>query len=80
MDYTRNLRQHYFILATNASGLFSPWLFSKREEGTGFHAAKPFDNVLCSKSKTMMFLATTKGKTVITNVFRVAVLHARLYI
>ena len=30
------------------------------EEGTGFHAAKSFDSVFCSKYETMMFLATTK--------------------
>ena len=37
-------------------------LFSKTEEGTGFHAAKSFDSVLCSKSERMIFLATTKEK------------------
>ena len=46
-------------------------LFSKTEEGTGFHAdkegtashaAKSFDSVLCSKYETMMFFATTKEK------------------
>ena len=53
MVSTTNLRQHYFILAG---------LFSKREDGTGLHAAKSFDSVLCIKSETMMFLATTNGK------------------
>ena len=32
-----------------------------RQEETGFHAARPFDNVFCSKSE-MMPLATTKEK------------------
>ena len=34
----------------------------QKEEGTGFHTAKSFDSVLCSKYETMMFLATRKGK------------------
>ena len=43
--------------------------------GTGFHAAKSFESVHCSKSETMMFLATKKGKTIATNTIKVAVLH-----
>ena len=38
----------------------SAGLFNKTEEGTGFHSAKSFDSVLCSKSETIMFLATTQ--------------------
>ena len=33
---------------------------ARQVEGTGFHAAQSFDSVLCSKSVTMMLLATTK--------------------
>ena len=40
----------------------SAGLFSKTEEGTGFHSAKTFDGVLRSKSKTIMFLAIAKGQ------------------
>ena len=52
---------------------------ARQEEGTGFHAAKSFDNLLCSKSE-MMLLATTKEKDSVTNTVRVAVLHVCLYI
>ena len=31
----------------------SAGLFSKTEEGTGFHSTKSFDSVLCSKSETI---------------------------
>ena len=40
----------------------SAGLFSKTGEGTGFHASKSFDSVLCSKSETMIFLSTIKEK------------------
>ena len=37
-------------------------LFSKTEEGTGFHSAKSFDRVLCSKSETQVVsLAVVHG-------------------
>ena len=40
----------------------STGLFSKTEEGSGFHSAKSFDSLLCSKSKTIMFLAIAQGQ------------------
>ena len=55
-------------------------MFSKAENGTGFHAAKSFDSVLCRKSETMMFVATSKVKTVVTNTVKLAILHACYYI
>ena len=46
----------------------------KTEEGTVFHAVKSFDSVVCSNSKTMKFLDTTKGKDSSKNTVREAVL------
>ena len=33
-------------------------MWSKTEEGTVFYTGKSFDSFLCSKSKTIIFLAT----------------------
>ena len=51
----------------------SAGLSSKTKEGTGFHAAKSFDHVFYRKSKTMMFLTTTKWKDNSNKYVRVAV-------
>ena len=53
---------HYFILATMSHYFISAGLFSNTEKGTGLHAAKSFDNVLCSKFEMITFLITRKGQ------------------
>ena len=55
----------------------SAGLFSKTEEGTGFHSAKSFDSVLCSKSKTLMFLATAHGQinTVSVSIYSIVLVY-----
>ena len=56
------LSEHYFILATMSYDFISAGPFSNTDRETGFHAAKSFDSVLCTKLETMTFLVTRKGQ------------------
>ena len=62
MVCTRNLRMHYFILAMNVSGLYFCRALDQNRRRNCIPCRKSFDSVLCSNSKTMKFLVTTKGK------------------
>ena len=65
------------------TSFYKPWshdfisagLFSKTEEGTGFHSARSFYSVLCSKSKTIMFLAIAQGQVNTVKCVSASLLH-----